>query len=200
MSRSGPVLRLWMQEGTTPVPAATRGKAPAMLHPIPSASVPGALQPTRIQACRTQLARLDRTALASLEPALHPTLRGVRRFVEALLTRPSQAAQRADMLEPEVWTATCHERGHPTVVGLGWLAGQATEVIAAPGRDHDAVTEQLVTALFGAARARRLSRLTTRLSGPLHASVGITGRRTRVVAERDGALFLHLDLTDTAGD
>jgi hypothetical protein len=168
------------------------------MHAIPMASVPGALQPTRIRACRTRLARLDRSGLVGLEPALHPTLRGVRRFVEALLTTSPSTARRVG--EPEVWAATCEERGHSTVVGLGWLAGEATEVIAAPGRDHDAVTEQLVTTLLRTARARRLSRLTARFTGPLHASIAITGRRTRVVAERDGALFVHLDLLDTPGD
>ena len=168
------------------------------MHAIPLASVPGALQPTRIRACRTRLARLDRSGLVGLEPALHPTLRGVRRFVEALLTASPSTALRVG--EPEVWAATGEVRGHRTVVGLGWLAGAATEVIAAPGRDHDAVTEQLVTTLLRAARTRRLSRLTARLTGPLNASVAITGRRTRVVTEHDGTLFLHLDLTDTAGD
>jgi len=187
-----------MQAGTTSVPAATRREVPAVMHAIPLASVPGALQPTRIRACRTRLARLDRSGLVGLEPALHPTLRGVRRFVEALLTASPSTALRVG--EPEVWAATCEERGHRTVVGLGWLAGAATEVIAATGRDHDAVTEQLVTTLLRAARTRRLSRLTARLTGPLNASVAITGRRTRVVTEHDGTLFLHLDLTDTAGD
>jgi hypothetical protein len=99
---------------------------------------------------------------------------------------------------PEVWAATCDEDGRPVVVGLGWLAGQATEVIAAPGRHHDAVTEQLIDALLGAARARRLPRLTARVAGPFHGA--LAGRRTRVVTERDGALFLHLDLLDTPGD
>ena len=198
MSRSESVLRLWMQAGTTPVPAATRREVPAAMHAIPLAPVPGALLPTRLRACRTRLARLERSGLVGLEPALHPTLRGVRRFVEALLTTSPSTAPRVG--QPEVWAATCDERGLSTVVGLGWLAGEATEVIAAPGRDHDAVTEQLVTTLLHAARARRLSRLTARLTGPLHASVAITGRRTRVVTEHDGTLFLHLDLTDTAGD
>ena len=80
------------------------------------------------------------------------------------------------------------------------MSGSGAVRGAAPGRDHDGVTEQLVTTLLRAARARRLSRLTARLTGPLHASVAIAGRHTRVVTEHDGTLFLHLDLTDTAGD
>lgn len=168
-----------------------------------SSTQPGrrVLRPTRIHAGPIRLLPLDRAALATLTRPLHPTLQGVRRFVEALLALSPAAARRLGTLRPEVWAAVADDgRDDTPIIGLGWLAGEATEVIAAPGRTHDEVTRQLVDILLAAARRRRLAALTARLSGPMDHDTTLSGLDARVVAERDGALFLHLDLTDCPGD
>lgn len=167
-----------------------------MLHPRSARTGPRALQPTRLHPGAIRLARIDRPALAAFEHTLHPALLGVRRFVDALLTLSPQAARRLGAAHPDVWAATREADGQ--VIGLGWLAGEATEVIAAPGREHDEVTRRLVDALLGTARARRLTRITARLAGPFHAVTPLRGAQARVMAERDGALFLKLDLTSTS--
>ena len=166
------------------------------MQPQPHAA-PGhrALQPTRIQAAPLGLVRVDRAALAELERVLHPALAGVRRFVDALLSLSPHAARRLGTTAPEVWAAIRAVRGEAQVVGLGWLAGEATEVLAAPGRDHDEATTRLVDVLLASAHARRLRTLTARVAGPFHASTAFAGSRTRLVAVRDGATILQLDLT-----
>ena len=161
---------------------------------------PGSLQPTRYDAGPIGLLRLDHASLVSLTRPLHPALHGVRRFVEALLTLSPAAARRLGTLRPEVWAATlAHDLDAP-IVGLGWLAGDATEVVAAPGGTHDDVTRRLVDALLDAARRRRLAALTARLSGPPDLAAALLGLDARIVAHRDDTLFLHLDLTPTLGD
>ena len=161
---------------------------------------PGVGQPTRLHAGPIRIFRLDQQALASLARPLHPTLLGVRGFVEALLALSPAAARRLGTLRPEVWAAA-HDHGDDApVIGLGWLAGDATEVIAAPGREHDEVTRQLVDVLIVAARRRRLAALTARLSGPLDPDTALTGLDARIVARREDALLLHLDLTPALGD
>jgi len=150
-----------------------------------------ALRPTRIHVDPIRLRRIDQPGLAGLEHALHPALHGVRRFVGALLSLSPHTA-RLHAGTPEVWAAT--RADDPTVIGIGWLAGAATEVLAAPGRTHDAATLQLVDTLLAVARARRLTNLTARFAGPFHATTSVEGGRARVLAERNGALFLQLDL------
>jgi hypothetical protein len=167
--------------------------------PSPEPS-PGVLQPTRYAADPIRLLRLDHAALVSLPRPLHPALQGVRRFVEALLTLSPAAARRLGTLRPEVWAATLARRDDAPIVGLGWLAGDATEVIAAPGHAHDDVIRQLMDALLDAARRRRLAALTARLSGPPDLAVALAGLDARIVARGDDALFLHVDLTPSLGD
>jgi len=151
-----------------------------------------ALRPTRIHVDPIRVRRIDQPGLAGLEHALHPALQGVRRFVAALLSTSPHTARSLHAGAPEVWAAT--RADDPTVIGIGWLAGTATEVIAAPGRAHDAATLQLVDTLLAIARARRLGTLTARFTGPFHATTGVDGRRARVLAQKHGALHLQLDL------
>ena len=171
-----------------------------MLVSSSSQAFPGGLQPTRLHAGPLRLLRLDQAGLATLARPLHPALEGVRRFVEALLALSPAAARRLATVHPEVWAAASDGADDTPIIGLGWLAGEATEVIAAPGRTHDEATRQLVDTLLASARRRRLAALTARLAGPLDRAATLTGLDARVVAERDGVLFLHLDLTDSRGD
>jgi len=151
-----------------------------------------ALRPTRIHVDPIRLRRIDQPGLAALERTLHPALHGVRPFVRAMLSSSPLTTRPLHVGTPEVWAAT--RADDPTVIGIGWLAGAATEVIAAPGHAHDAATLQLVDTLLAVARARRLATLTARLAGPFHATTSVEGGRARVLAERNGALLLQLDL------
>ena len=161
---------------------------------------PGGLRPTRYDTGPIRLLRLDHASLMSLRRPLHPALQGVRRFIEALLVLSPAAARRLGTVRPEVWAAALGHGEDAPVIGLGWLAGDATEVIAAPGAAHDAVTRQLVEALLTAARRRRLAGLTARLSGSPDLAASLAGLDARIVAHRDDTLFLHLDLTPETGD
>jgi hypothetical protein len=188
-----------MQTGTMPAPRFWK-EDPIVLSPSSPQAFSRVLQPTRIHAGPIRLLPLDRAALATLARPLHPALQGVRRFVEALLALSPAAARRLGTVRPEIWAAVTDDGDDSPIIGLGWLAGEATEVIAAPGRTHDEATRQLVDVLLHAARRRRLEALTARLSGPIDRDTTLTGLDARVVAERDGALFLHLDLTARPGD
>jgi hypothetical protein len=116
-----------------------------------------------------------------------------------MLTLSPAAARRLGTVRPEVWAAADDDADDAPIIGLGWLAGEATEVIAAPGRTHDEVTRQLVDVLLASARRRRLAVVTARLSGPPGHDAALAGLDARVVARRDGAVFLHLDLTHSRG-
>jgi hypothetical protein len=160
----------------------------------------GVLQPTRLHVGPIGLVRLEHAAVVALSRPLHPSLQGVRRFVEALLTLPSASARRLGTAHPEVWAAVLETDDAAPILGLGWLAGEATEVIAAPGPAHDEVTRRLVDVMLIAARNRRLAALVARLSAPLDRDATLTGLDARIVGHRDGTLFLHLDLGNAPGD
>jgi hypothetical protein len=146
------------------------------------------------------LERLEgRTPIASGRE-LHPVLEPVGRLLESLFTVSPAGARRLGLADPEAWAVLEGAGAAAPVVGLLWLAGETAGITTSPGRAADAAVLCLLDALVAAARRRRLTFLTVRLSTPTGHTVPVPPSSVRKLVKRDGTHVLYLHLTVTEGD